>query len=86
MLKPDTYHVQLSTYDYHITVMWYLISYYALPLCLLCTPVMTSYVPAHSRNLIIMFNKLKKGQPTLGMGGSDECRYDALLIVVEILS
>ena len=25
---------------------------------LLCSPVMTSYVPAHSRNLIIMFNKL----------------------------
>jgi len=36
-------------------------SYYAgyeLPLCLLCTPVTTSDVPTHSRNLIIMFNKL----------------------------
>jgi len=47
---------------------------------------MTSYVPAHSRNLIIMLKKLLKGQPTLGMGGSEECRYDALLIMVEILN
>jgi len=31
---------------------------YELPLYLLCTPVMTSYVPTHSCNMIIMFNKL----------------------------
>jgi len=30
-----------------------------------------------------MFNNLQKGQLTWGMGKSDGCRYDALLIVVE---
>ena len=55
---------------------------YELPLCLLYTPVMTGQAPTHSRNMIIMFKAIK-GQLTRGMGGSDGCRYDALLIVVE---
>ena len=46
-------------------------------------PVMTSYDPTHSRNLIILLTSHKKGQLARGMGGSDGCRYDALLIVVE---
>ena len=33
---------------------------YVLLLCLLCTPVMTSYDPTHSRNPIIMLISHKK--------------------------
>ena len=46
-------------------------------------PVMySSYDPAHSRNLIIMLIS-QKGQLVWGMGGSDGCRNDILLIVMD---
>ena len=44
--------------------------------------VMTCYDLAHSRNLIIMFISYKKDNLYWGMGGSDGCRNDTLLIVM----